>query len=74
MIVKELTLIPNFVLQEMFNLLARTAAVTVEPLLPPQPTSIQPTRGTAQLVLKVKVLVTGTTFSRPSSDFSTYEV
>lgn len=44
--------------------LASTAAVTVVPLLPPQPTSIRPRRGTLRSVRKVKRVAHGLTWGR----------
>lgn len=41
--------------------MARTAAVTVVPLLPPQPTSMTPNLGTARSVRKVKRVARGVT-------------
>lgn len=56
-----LTFNPVLVLQVRPSLLASTAAVTVVPLLPPQPTSITPSRGTFLSVRKVMSLVQGVT-------------
>lgn len=58
---KDLTLIPCLVSQDKPNLFASTEAVMVEPLLPPQPTNIQPTLGTCLSVLKVYCVSTGLT-------------
>ena len=41
--------------------LARTAAVSVEPLFPPQPTNMTPSRGTCRAVRKVKRVALGCT-------------
>lgn len=57
-----LTFSPVLVLQVRPNLLARTAAVTVVPLLPPQPTSITPRRGTCLSVRNVISVVLGLTY------------
>lgn len=43
--------VPSFVNHVSFRLLARMAAVTVDPLLPPHPTSMSPTLGTCSSVL-----------------------
>lgn len=48
------TLRPVRVGQDRRSLLASTAAVSVEPLFPPQPTSMTPSRGTCRAVRKVK--------------------
>lgn len=55
------TFSPVLVLQVRPSLLASTAAVTVVPLLPPQPTSITPSRGTCLSVRKVISVVRGVT-------------
>lgn len=55
------TLRPVLVIQDNPSLLASTAAVTVVPLLPPQPTSITPRRGTCRPVRKVKRVEHGRT-------------
>lgn len=52
---------PVLVIQDSPSLLASTAAVTVVPLLPPQPTSITPRRGTCRPVRKVKRVEQGRT-------------
>lgn len=54
-----LTFSPVLVLQVRPNLLASTAAVTVVPLLPPQPASITPSRGTVLSVRNVISVVRG---------------
>ena len=69
-----LTFTPSLVLQEIFSLLANTEAVRVDPLLPPHPTSMQPTRGIFALVLKVSTVVIGVTISRPLASFFTWLV
>lgn len=58
-----LTFTPVLVLQVRPRLLASTAAVTVVPLLPPQPTSITPSRATCLSVEKVISVVCGVTCS-----------
>lgn len=55
------TLRPVLVIQDSPRRLANTAAVTVVPLLPPQPTSISPRRGTCRAVRKVKRVEQGRT-------------
>lgn len=60
--VTPLTFSPVLVLQVSPSLLASTAAVTVVPLLPPQPTSITPSRGTCLSVRNVMWVVRGVTF------------
>lgn len=57
-----LTFSPVLVLQARPRLLASTAAVTVVPLLPPQPTSITPRRGTRLSVRKVTSVLQGVTY------------
>lgn len=59
-----LTFSPVLVLQVRPSLLAWTAAVTVVPLLPPQPTSISPRRGTRLSVRNVTSVVQGVTYVR----------
>lgn len=56
-----LTFTPVLVFQVRPSLLASTAAVTVVPLLPPQPTSITPSRGTRRSVRIVISVVRGVT-------------
>lgn len=56
-----LTFTPFLVFQVRPSLLASTAAVTVVPLLPPQPTSITPSRGTRRSVRIVISVVRGVT-------------
>lgn len=55
------TLRPVRVGQDRRSRLASTAAVSVEPLLPPQPTSMTPSRGTCRAVRKVKRVDEGCT-------------
>lgn len=59
-----LTFSPVLVIQVRPSLLASTAAVTVVPLLPPQPTSITPSRGTRLSVRNVISVVWGVTCCR----------
>lgn len=66
-----LTFSPLLVLQVRPSLLASTAAVTVVPLLPPQPTSITPSRGTFLSVRKVMSLVQGVTCFQDKSQTKT---
>ena len=58
------TLRPVRVGQDKRSRLASTAAVSVEPLLPPQPTSMTPSRGTSRAVRKVKRVDVGCTWGR----------
>lgn len=58
------TLRPVRVGQDKRSRLASTAAVSVEPLLPPQPTSMTPSRGTCRAVRKVKRVDVGCTWGR----------
>lgn len=55
------TLRPVRVGQVRRSRLARTAAVSVEPLFPPQPTNMTPSRGTSRAVRKVKRVAVGRT-------------
>lgn len=55
------TLRPVRVGQVRRSRLASTAAVSVEPLFPPQPTSITPSRGTCRAVRKVNRVAVGCT-------------
>lgn len=57
----QFTCTPVLVLHVIPSLLASTAAVTVVPLLPPQPTSMTPSLGTFLSVRNVKWVVEGLT-------------
>lgn len=56
----------TLVFQLISSLLAMMPAVTVVPLLPPQPTSMTPSLGTLVLVLNSYVCFSGATSSSPS--------